>query len=132
LETGRDEPSETIRLFAALRDVWGTASERASKDLCIALAAHPSGDWANFRDKGPISQHQLAALLRPFRIRPEHNLHLAGTARDNQGGYRRSQFENAWARLLQQPKQASKPEPPPSKPSPNPLTRSPKRKPKRK
>jgi hypothetical protein len=28
LETGRDEPSENIRLFAAPRDVWGKAQER--------------------------------------------------------------------------------------------------------
>ena len=65
LETGRDEPSETVRLFTALRDVWGTAQKRTSKSLCAALAAHPSGEWANFRGKGPVSQHQLAALLRP-------------------------------------------------------------------
>jgi putative DNA primase/helicase len=103
LEAGRDEPSEEIRLFAALRDVWGGVQKRTSKDLCAALAAHPSGEWANFRGKGPISQHQLAALLRPFGIKPEHNLHLAGSAKDNQGGYLRSQFENAWARLLQKP-----------------------------
>jgi hypothetical protein len=107
LETGRDEPSEEIRLFAALRDVWGKAQKRASKDLCAALVAHPSGEWADFRGKGPISPHQLAALLRPFGIRLEHNLHLAGSAKDNQGGYLRSQFENAWARLLQKPSRGS-------------------------
>jgi hypothetical protein len=115
LETGRDEPSETIRLFAALWDVWGEGQKRTSKSLCAALAAHPSGEWADFRGKGPISPHQLAALLRPFGIRPVHNLHLAGSSKDNQGGYLRSQFECAWARLLQKPSQDS-------------LTRSPRRK----
>jgi hypothetical protein len=119
LEFGRDEPSENIRLFAALRDVWGGAQKRGSKYLCKALAAHPSGEWANFRGKGPISPIQLAALLRPFGIRPQHNLHLAGSAKSNEGGYLRSQFEDAWARLLQKPAEDS-------------LTRSqdPKRKPK--
>jgi hypothetical protein len=107
LETSRDEPSETKRLFAASREVWGKAQKQASKSLCAALAAHPSGEWADFRGKGPISPHQLAALLRPFGIRPVHNLHLAGRAKDNQGGYLRSQFENAWARLLQKPPQDS-------------------------
>jgi putative DNA primase/helicase len=107
LETDRDEPSEMARLFAALRDVWGKAEKRTSKSLCAALVAHASGEWASFRGKGPISQHQLAALLRPFGIRPAHNLHLAGRATDNQGGYLRSQFENAWARLLQKPSQDS-------------------------
>jgi Protein of unknown function (DUF3631) len=31
LETGRDEPSEMTRLFAALRDVWGNAHKQTSK-----------------------------------------------------------------------------------------------------
>ena len=103
LEIDRDEPSEEIRLFAALRDVWGKAEEWTSKSLCAALVTHPSGEWADFRGKGPISQVQLAALLRPFGIRPIHNLHPTRRADENQGGYRRAQFENAWARLLQKP-----------------------------
>jgi putative DNA primase/helicase len=107
LETDRDEPSEIIRLFKALRDVWGSAAVRSSESLCRALAEHPSGEWADFHDKGPISQHQLAALLRPFGIRPIHNLHPTGRAKENQGGYRRAQFENAWARLLQKPSRDS-------------------------
>jgi Protein of unknown function (DUF3631) len=119
LETDRDEPSEAIRLFQALRDVWGKAEERTSEFLCIALRNHPSGEYADFRGKGPIGPHQLAAVLRPFGIRPIHNLHPTGRAKENQAGYRRAQFENAWARLLQKPSQDS-------------LTRSPGGKPRRK
>ena len=115
LEVDRDEPSEAIRLFQALKDVWGSAEERTSESLCVALRNHPSGEYADFRGKGPIGPHQLAALLRPFGIRPIHNLHPTGRAKENQGGYRRAQFENAWARLLQKPSRDS-------------LTRSPGRK----
>src|SRR5262245_12291951 len=111
LETDRDEPSEEIRLFAALRDGWGRAEEQTSEGLCKALATY-SGEWADFRGKGPISPHQLAALLRPFGIRPIHGLHPTGRSDQTRGGYRRAQFENAWARLLQ-------------KPSPGPHTRTP-------
>jgi putative DNA primase/helicase len=104
LETGRDEPNELIRLFAALREVWGTAEVRTSKSLCEDLAAHPSGEWADFRGKGPISPTQLAALLKPFGIRPIENLLSGRHAGDkNPNGYRRSQFINPWARLLQKP-----------------------------
>jgi Protein of unknown function (DUF3631) len=105
LETDRDEQSETIRLFQGLHDVWGDAEKRKSASLCEALAAHPSGEWADFRDKGPISSIQLAALLREFGIKPIHNLFQAGRGKDkkNRGGYRRAQFKNAWARLLQKP-----------------------------
>jgi hypothetical protein len=101
LEADRDEPSEVIRLFQGLQDVWGSADERTSESLCKALATHPSGEWADFRGKGPISLHQLAALLRPFGIRPIHGLHPTGRSDQTRGGYRRAQFENAWARLLQ-------------------------------
>jgi putative DNA primase/helicase len=100
LEVGRDEPSENKRLFAALRDVWGNAKERTSESVCKALAGHPSGEWANFRGKGPINQIQLAALLRPFGIRPIHGMHPTKRSTKTCGGYRRSQFEDAWKRLL--------------------------------
>jgi len=104
LETGRDEPNELIRLFAALKEVWGTAEVRTSKSLCEDLAAHPSGEWADFRGKGPISPTQLAALLRPFGIRPIDNVLSGRRAGDkNPNGYRRSQFIDPWARLLQKP-----------------------------
>jgi hypothetical protein len=104
LEAGRDEPNELIRLFAALKEVWGTAEVRTSKSVCEGLAAHPSGEWADFRGKGPISPTQLAALLRQFGIRPIENV-LSGRHADdkNPNGYRRSQFMNAWTRLLQKP-----------------------------
>jgi putative DNA primase/helicase len=95
LETERDEASEGIRLFAGLRDVWGRQEKRPSADLCAALATHPSGEWADFRGKDPISPHQLAAILRDYGIRPIHG--------NKFGFYRRSQFEDAWARLLQKP-----------------------------
>jgi hypothetical protein len=103
LEVGCDEPSENKRLFAALRDVWSKAEERPSESLCKALAGHPSGEWANFRGKGPINPIALAALLRPFGIRPIHGMHPTKRSTKTCGGYRRSQFEDAWKRLLQKP-----------------------------
>src|SRR5262249_13311743 len=95
VEVERDEASEGIRLFAGLRDVWGKQEKWSSADLCTALVAHPSGEWADFRGKGPISPHQLAAMLREYGIRPIHG--------GKHGFYRRAQFEDAWARLLQKP-----------------------------
>src|SRR5215831_3321337 len=107
LEADRDEPDEGIRLFQGLKDVWGSVEERTSESVCEALAEHPSGEWVDFRGKGPISPHQLAALLRDFRIRPIHGLHPTGRSDQTRGGYRRVQFENAWARLLQKPSRDS-------------------------
>jgi hypothetical protein len=77
---------------------------RTSESLCADLAAHPSGEWADFRNKGPITRIQLAALLRPFGIRPTDNLLSGRRAGDqNPNGYRRSQFVDPWTRLLQKP-----------------------------
>jgi hypothetical protein len=75
LEADRDEPSEGRRLFAALRDVFGKRDEMTSADtsadICVALNADPAGEWVNFRDKGPISQTQLAAVLREYGIKTQ-------------------------------------------------------------
>jgi putative DNA primase/helicase len=102
LEVGRDEPSEGKRLFAALQDIWGDRDEIISADSCAALNADPTSEWCNFRGKGPISQAQFAALLRPYEIFPVL-LHPTKRADLSRHGYRRAQFENAWARLLQKP-----------------------------
>ena len=99
LETERDEPSEGLRLLAAIRGIFGTREEMTSADICAALIADASGEWANFRGKGPISQTQLAALLREYRIRTE-KVSPAGVRLN---GYRRAQFKNVFARLLQKP-----------------------------
>ena len=99
LETERDEPSEGLRLLAAIRDIFGTREAMTSADICAALVVDPSGEWANFRDKGPISQTQLAVLLKEYRIRTEK----VSPAGIRLNGYFRAQFKNAFARLLQKP-----------------------------
>jgi hypothetical protein len=102
LETDRDEPSEGVRVLAAIRDLMGARTEITSAEICKALAADPTSEWSNLRGKGPISQAQLAALLRPYGIRPV-TLHPTRRADLTCHGYRRSQFEKPWARLLQKP-----------------------------
>ena len=99
LETERDEPSEGLRLLAAIRDIFGTREAMTSADICAALVVDPSGEWANFRDKGPISQTQLAVLLKEYRIRTEK----VSPAGIRLNGYFCAQFKNAFARLLQKP-----------------------------
>ena len=99
LETERDEPSEGVRLLAAIHDIFGVREAMTSADICAALVAHPSGEWANFRGKGPISQTQLAILLKEYRIGTEK----VSPDGIRLNGYRRAQFANAFARLLQKP-----------------------------
>ena len=99
LETERDEPSEGLRLLAAIHDIFGTREAMTSAEICAALVVDPSGEWANFRDKGPISQTQLAVLLKQYRIRTQK----VSPAGIRLNGYFCAQFKNAFARLLQKP-----------------------------
>jgi hypothetical protein len=99
LEIERDEPSEGLRLLAAIRDIFGARESMTSADICAALVADPSGEWADFRGKGPIGQTQLAVLLKAYRIRTEK----VSPAGIRLNGYLRAQFQNAFARLLQKP-----------------------------
>ena len=85
LEADRDEPSKAIRLFQALRDVWGDIELRLSENICAALKAHPSEEYADFRGNGAITPHQLAAVLRPFGIRSIHGLHPTGCSDPDAG-----------------------------------------------
>jgi len=99
LEIERDEPSEGLRLLAAIRDIFGARESMTSADICAALVADPSGEWADFRGKGPIGQTQLAVLLKQYRIGTEK----VSPAGIRLNGYLRAQFQNAFARLLQKP-----------------------------
>jgi Protein of unknown function (DUF3631)/CHC2 zinc finger len=68
----------------------------SSAELAAALGADPTGPWAEWKGGKPITQAQLARVLKPFGIAPEVIRLGASTPR----GYRRSQFKDAWERYL--------------------------------
>jgi hypothetical protein len=69
----------------------------SSADLVAQLATYADGLWAEWKAGKPITQGQMARLLKPFGIYPEvMRLPTAGTIR----GYARAQFEDAWSRYL--------------------------------
>jgi hypothetical protein len=94
-----------IRLLSDIRTILGDdrKSDRkiASRDLCEQLASVEEGPWSMFgRARKPISQEQLASLLRPYKI-------ISGTIRLDTGktpkGYKRAQFYEAWDRYMPPP-----------------------------
>ena len=95
----RHQPSERLRLLAALRPLFATREQITSAELVELLVADPDGEWAEFRGRGPITQRQVAALLAEFEIFPAvlHPTKRAGLSRR---GYRRSQFGDVFARFL--------------------------------
>jgi hypothetical protein len=95
------QPSERLRLLAALQPIFATREQIPSAELVAQLTADPDGEWAEFRGRGPLSQRQIATLLAGFEIFPVV-LHPTKRASLSRRGYRRSQFDDAFARFLPQ------------------------------
>jgi hypothetical protein len=62
------------------------------------LASDPPAG-SDIRGRGPITKHQVAALLKDFEIRPVV-VHPTKRADVSLHGYRAAQFEDAFARFL--------------------------------
>src|SRR5262245_51293997 len=95
----RNQLSEGVRLLAALRPMFATREQITSAELVVLLVADPDGEWAEFRGRSPITQRQVAALLSNYEIRPVV-LHPTKRAQLSRHGYRRAQFDDAFARFL--------------------------------
>ena len=99
LSRKRHQPSEGFRLLEALRPIVSGREFIASAKVVRLLTADPTAEWCNFRGRGPISQQQVAALLRDYEIYSDVH-HPTKKASDSQRGYLTSQFDNAFARIL--------------------------------
>ena len=88
-----------IRLLTALQEIFANRNEITSAELVQLLAADPDAEWGAFRGRAAISQRELAALLKPYDIRPVV-LHPTKRSNLSRHGYRRSQFKDAFARFL--------------------------------
>jgi hypothetical protein len=88
-------PTDGLKALAAMYDLLRNREKITSKEVCETLTADLSSEWCNFRGRGPITQAQFAALLKPYQIYTAKLTEL--------NGYRREQFKTAFARLLQNP-----------------------------
>jgi putative DNA primase/helicase len=116
LSRQRQDPSEGKRLLAAFQAIFATRHEITSDEVMKRVNADPTGEWSEFRNGGPITQRQIAALLSHYEIFPVV-LHPTKRSDVSRRGYRREQFTEVLARYL---------------PSNDPNIRTPKRKPTRK
>jgi hypothetical protein len=102
-----------VRLLADVRvvfDRWRAEAKpdpqkASSEGLCKALARDEDGPWGDYKRGKPLTQKQLAALLKPFGIKP-HTIRL-GT--ETAKGYERKDFDEAWERYLPATTSAEKP-----------------------
>lgn len=67
----------------------------SSSDLAAQFATYLDSPWAEWRNGKPITQAQLARVLKPFGITPQ-SIRLPSGAVIR--GYLRTQFEDAWER----------------------------------
>ena len=106
-----------IMLLIDIRQIFvgKSALQRSSKDLCFDLGTYDERPWPEWRQGRPMTENQLARVLRPFGIRPAVIREGAATPR----GYSRKAFEGAWARYLPDADPTPKSSPPPD-PKPDP------------
>lgn len=94
-----DTGSTGTRLLADIRAAFDEAEAGvlSSADLVGKLTAEADSQWAEWKAGKPLTQNQLARLLKPFGIAPGQ---VWITADRQSRGYRRDQFEDAWQRYL--------------------------------
>jgi hypothetical protein len=107
IEAGSDSRTVNTRALADIRTIFypkddnGIALEPleriSSADLVAQLCAYPDSPWSEWKAGKPITQAQLARVLKPFGIAPE-GIRLPNGATPR--GYVRSQFTDAWDRYL--------------------------------
>jgi putative DNA primase/helicase len=95
---GHDATSINVELLADTRLAFGdTAEAIRSADLVAQLIADQERPWATWKHAKPLTQRQLAGLLRPFGI-ASGTVSVPGLA--DAKGYKRIHFEKAWEAYL--------------------------------
>jgi hypothetical protein len=102
IESSTDSRTSTVLLLAAIKIIFESIEDDAigSEELCDKLAADPGSEWGEWgKSRKPITQNQLARMLKTHGIRPDQVRPKTLGGRQIRGYYR-SWFEDAWARYL--------------------------------
>jgi hypothetical protein len=104
LTTSDDMDAQGIgtTLLADIRQVFADAGadKLSSATMCDSLAQIEGREWAEWgRARKPISTHQVAKLLRPFKVFPQPMRVVGESLR----GYFLADFTDAFARYLPEP-----------------------------
>ena len=90
----RDDEEIAVALLAAIRDLFAAhrTDRLGSKAIVTALTTDPTARWSECNRGKPLTEAQLARLLRPFEIYP--------TSFGNARGYRLAECQDAFARYV--------------------------------
>jgi putative DNA primase/helicase len=91
---GHESSSINVELLADIKAAFGDADVIRSADLVAKLVADPERPWAEWKHGRPLTQKQLAGLLRPFGV-VSVTVHPPGLPDGK--GYRQADFEPIWA-----------------------------------
>jgi Protein of unknown function (DUF3631) len=98
LARARRELSTGKRLLLAFRRLFDThGPELTSAEVQRLLLADEEGEWAEFRNRSPITKRQIALLLDSYGIHPDC-IHPHG--RKTERGYKAEWFETALKHFL--------------------------------
>ncbi len=93
----REDDDLGVKLLSDVRDLFGKDVDRlSSEDVVAYLVKVEESPWADMRNGKSLNKTGLAAMLRPFRIRPKPLRFQDETKR----GYERTSFKDAWERYL--------------------------------
>ena len=89
------------RLLSDLRILFSEhgAAAIASRDICEALAQVEDGPWPSFNKGKPLTQAQLARLLKPFGVSPM-SIRPDGASDRTAKGYKLADLQDPFARYL--------------------------------
>jgi hypothetical protein len=103
IESSADSRTVTVQLLAAIKTIFDSSEDDAigSQELCDGLAADPGSEWAEWgKSRKPITQNQLARMLKTHGICPGQVRPKALGGEKQARGYHRSWFEDVWSRYL--------------------------------
>jgi hypothetical protein len=94
LSGNRKDDGIAVAVLAALKDLFAArhTSRLRSRTIVKALTADPTYRWSESNRGKPLSEAQLASLLRPFEVHPTP----VGKSR----GYRLTDCQDAFVRYL--------------------------------
>jgi Protein of unknown function (DUF3631) len=93
-----EDQSRGVLLLTDIRAIFAERGvDRMPSGLLVnALAAIEGRPWAEWKKGKPITQNGLAALLKPFKVRPA----TVRVGDDTPKGYQLAHFEDAFSRYL--------------------------------
>lgn len=97
-EVDEAEAAPSVQLLADLRSVFGekNADRLGSSEIVRDLTDREDRPWSEWKAGKPLTQTQLARLLKPFGVQPRTMRLGEGTAR----GYFREDLDDAFSRYL--------------------------------